>query len=1194
MTSATGNFAFLATRSPLLAELGATAERVFPFDPTSCVVRLRLLAEAIAQDIAARLGIGPGNASAQQPPPTQTELLRAVDARLGLDPQVRQLFHLLRIEGNRAAHEAGYRVARRDGLQALKVARELAVWFHRSFGNDPGFKPGPFVAPDDPSGRLLDLQQRIADLDARLHDAQAAQTTQAELARLREAEAAQEREMSRRAQEEASVYQQLAEEAGERSARLQAEFDARLKEERSRQPPAAAAGVEKLARFSRRAAEAAGQVQLDEAATRRLIDLQLAEAGWKADSVALTHAAGVRPVRGRNLAIAEWPTGGRQSADYVLFAGLVPVAAVEAKRRNVDVAGKIPQAERYARGFAVPGDAASALRDGATVPGDAATAPGAPAAMLQPAWRLAGRDAPWPDGQDGEFRLPFVYSSNGRPWVKQLAELSGTWFRDVREPSHAARALPGFHSPAGLLDLLTRSREAAERQLREEGAGYLRLRDYQLRAIAAVEAALAEGRRACLVAMATGTGKTRTVIGLMYRLLKAGRFRRILFLVDRRTLGLQAQEAFDEAPLEQNQPLSKIYNVAELGDMAAEAETRIQVATVQAMVRRVFDSDAPPPVDAYDCLIVDEAHRGYALDQEMTEGELAVRDPAQYLSAYRRVLDHFDAVSIGLTATPARHTTEIFGKPVYTYSYREAVADDWLIDHEPPIRYQTLLSTKGIQFARGETVEAVNLATGAVETAELDDDLDFEVESFNRRVITEDFNRVVCEALADELDPFGEEKTLVFCATDAHADRVKRLLDAAYSAKYGDEYNQAAVQKITGSVDRVEQLIRRYKNERLPSIAVTVDLLTTGIDVPAICHLVFLRRVRSRILYEQMIGRATRRCDEIGKTVFTIRDPVDLYASLQAVNTMQPLVKDPAVTLEQLVGELGDEASFAAPGSAPGRSHADDVLDQLGQKLMRVLRRADHQAAKRPKLKARLDELGRQWGVPPAQLHRHLHGLGPRAAADWLGRGTRLPLQLAEVQELMGSAYMPILSTHADELVAREQSWGAYSRPDDYLESFGRFVREQLNRSAALAVVVNRPKDLTREQLREVRLLLDAHGYGEAALNAAWRERSNQDMAAGIVGYIRQAALGEALVPFEQRVAAAMRRIHALHPWNPLQRKWLDRLARQLVHEVVVDPAFVNRAFAPDGGAKRLDKVLGGELDRVLGELATHLWGEAA
>ncbi len=1154
--SSRGNFHFLSEHSPLLADLGATAERLFPYDPASSVLKLRLLAEAITQDIAARLGI-------TLTQPSQAELLRAVDVRLGMDAQVRQLFHLLRRTGNMAAHEANHGIGYREGLEALKVARQIAVWFHRSFGRDPGFKPGPFQLPDDPSQKLVELQQQITELSTQLQVAQSAQQGQAEMTRLLEAQAAQERELSRRAQEDAAVYQELAEEAGARAATLQAQFDAQLAAVKS------APSGDSMAQLSRRANEAAKSVLLDEADTRRIIDLQLIEAGWEADTVNLSHAGGARPERGRNRAIAEWPTQGKQSADYVLFAGLMPLATVEAKRRNVNVPGKIGQAERYARGFG--------MDDGMT-----------------PAWRHAGRAGPWADGQGGHFQLPFVYSSNGRPFVKQLAEVSGTWFRDARSPSHTARPFASFHSPQGLLDLLTRSKEEAEQRLQQDSYAYLRLRDYQINAIAAVETALAEGRNTCLLAMATGTGKTRTIIGLIYRLLKAERFRRMLFLVDRKALGTQAQDAFNEAPLEQNLPLSKIYNIAELGDMAAEAETRVQVTTVQAMVKRVFGSDTSPPVDAYDCVIVDEAHRGYALDQEMTEGELAVRDQAQYLSSYRRVLDYFDAVRIGLTATPARHTTEIFGKPIFTYSYREAVADDWLIDHEPPIRYETLLSRHGIQFARGDQVDAVNLATGEIETAELEDDLDFQVESFNRRVINEDFNRVICQQLVEELDPFGEEKTLIFCATDAHADMVKRLLDDAFRAKYDAQYIEAAVRKITGTADQVDQLIRRYKNERLPCIAITVDLLTTGIDVPAICHLVFLRRVKSRILYEQMIGRATRRCDDIGKTVFRIYDPVDIYATLQAVSTMQPLVKDPKVTLEQLIDELNDPASRAAAGTLPGTSHAHDVLNQLNQKLMRILRRAGHQADKRPKLQARLAELEQQWGVPPAQLHQHLNELGPAGAADYLKHSTRLLVQLAEVQELMGTAYMPILSQHADELVAREQSWGSYVRPEDYLDSFGRFVREQINQSATLAVVVNAPKDLTREQLREVRLLLDANGYSEANLKAAWRNRSNVDIAASILGYIRQAALGEPLLPFEQRVANAMQRVYALKPWTPVQRRWLDRLAKQLALEVVIDPAFVNRAFAQDGGAKQLDKMIGGELQNVMSELSVHLWPRSA
>lgn len=1154
------NFSFLADHSPLLAELGATAERLYPFDPPSCVLKLRLLAEALTQEIASRLGL-----RLQQP--TQAELLRAVDQRLGLDHQIRQMFHLLRSRGNAAAHQLEHDIGYREGLEAMKVAREVAVWFHRSFGNQPDFKPGPFILPDDPSRRLSDLQQQITRLQGELQSAQHAQSAQAELTQLLEAQAAQEQQMARRAEDERSIYEALASEASERYAALKAEFDARVAVPRS---PATQSEIDD---FAARANLAAAKVVIDEAATRLIIDQQLCDSGWDADTVNLTYAKGARPERHKNRAIAEWPTQGKQSADYMLFAGLTPIAAVEAKRINVNVAGKIGQAERYARGHLITEDQV-------------------------PAWQLENRNGPWPDGQGGEFVVPFAYSSNGRPHIKQSPEASGTWHRDLRRPSNLARALSGFHSPEGLLDALMRSKAEAEAKLQHEGFGYLRLRDYQVNAITAVEGALAAGQTQCLLAMATGTGKTRTIIGLMYRFLKAERFRRILFLVDRTALGDQAIDAFNEAPLEQNQPLSKIYNIAELGDMAAEAETRIQVATVQAMVRRVYGSDEPPSVDTYDCIIVDEAHRGYTLDQEMTEGELAVRDQSQYLSSYRRVLDYFDAVKIGLTATPARHTTDIFGKPVYTYSYREAVADDWLIDHEPPIRYETLLSKNGIHFAKGQSVEAINLGTGEIEAAELADELNFELESFNKRVINEDFNRVICEQLAQELDPSGEEKTMIFCATDAHADMVKRLLDEAFKGVHGEQYNEAAVRKITGASDKVDQLIRLYKNERYPSIAITVDLLTTGIDVPAICHLVFMRRVKSRILYEQMIGRATRRCDEIGKTVFKIYDPVDLYASLQEVNTMQPLVKNPNVSLEQLIDELNNPSSYEAPGSAQGRTHAHDVLDQLNQKLMRVLRKAAHSAEKRPKLKEHLAALEQQWGVPPEKLHQHLHEMaqqhGPKAAADYLRHSTRLLTQLAEVQELLGTAYMPILSKHADELVAREQSWGTYKKPEDYLDSFGAFVREQLNQSAALAVVVRRPKDLTREQLKEVRLLLDEHGYSEANLKAAWRSKSNQEIAASIIGFIRQAALGEALLPFDQRVAQAMQKIYAQRAWSPMQRKWLDRLARQLTYEVVMDQGFVNAAFAQDGGAKQLDKLLGGELEQVLTALAASLWSEAA
>ncbi len=1153
------NFAFLKEHDPVFFQLASAAERVFASDPNTTLIKLRQLGEALAQDLAVRAGIELDATL------SQADLLYRLGREIQLDGNIRNLFHTLRIEGNKATHQ--FRTQHREALDGLKVARALAIWYHQSFGKaGSAFRPGPFVTPADPSAPLRELQEQIEQLRAELGDSRQQLESNQQMAELLAREKEEYASLAGQMDEEARTYEQLALEHEAALARTRAEFEARLQalhQQLENQPQA-------TQQVMQRTQQASSQFDLNEDLTRILIDQQLNDAGWQADSLDLTWSKGARPEKGRNRAIAEWPTSKPgEAADYVLFAGLTPVAIVEAKRQRINIADRIPQAERYARQLVIHGE-------------------------LQPAWLPSGAGDGWADGQGGQFRVPFAFACNGRPYIKQLAEQSGIWFRDLRSPANLRRPLQDFHTPDGLLDLLRRSRAEAEARLQQEGFAYLRLRDYQENAIKAVEQALAANRRQCLLAMATGTGKTRTIIGLMYRLLKAERFRRILFLVDRSALGQQAIEAFHEATLEQNHTLAQIYDIKQLGDMAAEAETRIQVATVQAMVRRIFQSDTPPPIDAYDCIIVDEAHRGYTLDQEMTEGELAVRDHSQYLSQYRRVLEYFDACRVGLTATPAKHTSEIFGAPVFTYSYREAVADDWLIDHEPPIRYQTLLSQNGIHFAKGESVSVLNTATGEVDVAELEDELDFEIESFNRRVITPGFDQVICQQLAQELDPLGDEKAMIFCVNQAHAERVKNLLDEAFKDLHGEQYNQAAVQIVTGQSDKVEQLIRQYKNERYPSIAITVDLLTTGIDVPRICHLVFMRRVRSRILYEQMKGRATRRCDEIGKTVFRIYDPVDLYASLEPVDTMKPLVKDPGVSLEQLVNELTNPASLDAPGSQQGSSHAHDVLDQLSQRVMRILRKASHKAEDKPTLKQKLSELEDAWGVAPDKLHQHLHQLGPQQAAQFVRQHARLLEQLDAVRALLGSENYPVISTHSDELRVREQSYGQHQKPADYLESFNDFIRHQLNQSVALGVVVNRPQDLTREQLREVRLLLDGHGFSEASLQSAWRNQTNQEIAASIVGFIRRAALGEALLPFEQRVANAMQRIYDLQPWTPVQRKWLERLAKQLVHEVVIDDRQIGEAFKNDGGSKQLDKRLGGQLAVVLEVLNDSLWPVAS
>ncbi|TIP79041.1 MAG: type I restriction-modification system endonuclease, partial [Mesorhizobium sp.] len=176
---------------------------------------------------------------------------------------------------------------------------------------------------------------------------------------------------------------------------------------------------------------------------------------------------------------------------------------------------------------------------------------------------------------------------------------------------------------------------------------------------------------------------------------------------------------------------------------------------IQGLVRRVLYSKDPsdvPPIDQYDLMVIDECHRGYLLDREMSDAELSFKGQDDYISKYRRVLEHFDAVKIGLTATPALHTVQVFGDPIYTYSYREAVIDGYLIDHEPPVQISTALAQAGIKFERGDEVEVINPLTGQIDLTHAPDEITFQVEEFNKRVVTLDFNRVVAEELARHID----------------------------------------------------------------------------------------------------------------------------------------------------------------------------------------------------------------------------------------------------------------------------------------------------------------------------------------------------------------------------------------------------------------------------------------------------------
>ncbi|WP_408890773.1 type I restriction-modification system endonuclease [Myxococcus faecalis] len=1114
------NFAHLKQHDEQLMRLGMLAERYFPDDPNTTLLKLRQLAELLAQLVASKVGLY------TSPEEAQYDLLRRLQDQGILPREVAQLFGEVRRAGNAANH--AITGDHRTALAVMKISWQLGLWFHRTFAN-PTFKSGPFIPPSPPKDESDELRAELTRLRQALAEHQTAH--QAAAQRLETAEA-----KLREAKDEQAFWEQLALETEQ--AKISLEKKLAAEQAQALAKPRAAVQA-----FMTAATAAANALELDEADTRKLIDEQLRQAGWTVDSATLTYSKGARPEKGKNLAIAEWPTSSGP-ADYVLFLGLMPLAAVEAKRKNIDVSGALQQAKRYSRSFVADAELAS---------------PGGP-------WR--------------EFLLPFVFSSNGRPFLRQLATRSGTWFCDLRNPENLGHALDGWYTPEGLMALLKRDEQRAHETLKNAPFAYgFTLRHYQQAAIQAAEAAIARGQREMLLAMATGTGKTKTCIALIYRLLKAKRFRRVLFLVDRSALGEQAANAFKDTRMESLQTFADTFGIKELEEQKPEADTAVHIATVQGLVQRVLYSEEgapPPPVDQYDCIIVDECHRGYLLDRELSDTELGFRGFEDYISKYRRVLDYFDAVKIGLTATPALHTTQIFGPPIFSYSYREAVVDGFLVDHEPPVRIHTKLSKKGIVWQAGEQVPVYNAQLSQIDLFTTPDEIRIDVEDFNRKVITEPFNQVVCDFLSRELDPSSRQKTLIFCVNDAHADLVVDLLKRAFQARYGSVEDDAVL-KITGAADKPLQLIRRYKNERNPNVAVTVDLLTTGIDVPEICNLVFLRRVNSRILFDQMLGRATRLCEEIGKESFRVFDAVRIYEALQSLTAMQPVVVDPSISFTQLARELREVTSDEERAL---------VRDQFIAKLRRKQRHMSDTQSRDFEARA---------GLPPQDFIRQLRAMSLVEVAGWF---TQNP-DLGEILDRKGTGRVvpTYVSQHEDEIEEIERGYGQAKKPEDYLQEFSEFIKSRGNSIPALVTVLTRPRELTRKQLRELALELDKAGFSETSLSTAWREMTNQDIAARIIGYIRKVAIGDPLVPYEQRVDRALQTLLASRNWSTPQRQWLQKIAAQTKANLLVDRAALDDpdlVFKREGGGfSRLDRVFDGKLQQVLDAFNDALWSPA-
>ncbi|MBN8625964.1 MAG: DEAD/DEAH box helicase family protein [Planctomycetes bacterium] len=873
---------------------------------------------------------------------------------------------------------------------------------------------------------------------------------------------------------------------------------------------------------------------------KRRIDPKLDACGWRRRA-----ASGNGAYRLEEYETAAGP------ADYALCIDSDAVGIIEAKKLSLGPQNVLTQAQRYSRGAT-----ANSLCF-------------------------------------GEYRVPFLYSTNGEV----------IWFHDVRHELNRSRRIAGFHTPGAFREMMQLDFDAACERLRATPNSHPRLRPYQVEANTAVEAAIAARKREMLVAMATGTGKTFTMVNQVYRLMKARVARRVLFLVDRRALAAQAVRAFKSFEPE---PALKFDQIYELYSQQFKREdfdedeqfdptvlpanylldpnpdhAFVYVCTIQRLAMNLFGRQAAAkafgeleggnddaetldiPIHAFDLIIADECHRGYT---------------GQELSVWRDTLNHFDAIRLGLTATPAAHTTAYFGSPVFRYDYRTAVLDSHLVDYDI-VKVHSDVRLKGIFLQEGEQVGLVDTASGAEQLDRLEDERTFEPQEVERKVTSPDSNRKIIEKLREHCAQHEQRygrfpKTLIFAAHDlphvSHADQLVSVCRDVFGR--GDAF----VQKITGRVDRPLQRIREFRNRQNPGIVVSVDLMSTGVDIPDLEIIVFLRPVGSRILFEQMLGRGTRKGEKHpDKSHFTVFDGFG------------------GTLLERFKQATAITADEPAP---PSRTYAE-IIDDIWHNRDR-----DYNVRCLAKRLQRIDkemsgDARTLFGayVPDGDLAAFAKSLR-EAIADRFNATMQL-LRDPAFQKLLveyprkRDSYVVAIGTQ--DMVTTEwflrDGEGRELKPADYLEMFAQFVRDNPTQIEAIRILLDRPRDWGTQALIELRTKLSQS-----------RERFTPDMLqkahevhyrkalVDIISMVKHAAdEGQPLFTAEERVARAFAQLTAGHTFTGAQQAWLDRIREHLIANLSIDREDFDDlpVFSRNGGWTAADRDFEGRLLAILEDI---------
>lgn len=908
------------------------------------------------------------------------------------------------------------------------------------------------------------------------------------------------------------------------------------------------------------------------------IDKQLIACGWTVQS-----RAEMNLYAGRGIAVREFPLSTGE-ADYLLFVDRKAVGVVEAKPEGVTLSGVADQAAKYSVGL--PSNIPHV-----TLP------------------------------------LPFLYESTGVE----------TFFRDERDPEPRSRRVFTFHRPEELADLLIDANTLRSR-LKNMPTQFplitTGLWGAQVEAINNLEKSLAENRPRALIQMATGSGKTFTAVSFVYRLIKHAKAKRVLFLVDRNNLGRQAFKEFDQyLTPDDGRKFTELYNVQHLQSNVLDSVSKVHITSIQRLYSMLsgepeFDAeneegslfemgaalDAQPPkeirynpnfpIEYYDFIVVDECHRSI-------------------YNLWRGVLEYFDAFLIGLTATPSKQTFGFFKKNlVMEYPRLRAIADGVNVQGDV-YRIRTQISEKGSTVEAGYFIGKRERMTRAERWEKLDEDFEYDPRQLDREVVSVDQIRTVLNTyrnkLFTEMFPGREivPKTLIFAKDDSHAEDIVRIAREEFGK--GDEFCQKITYRSTGK--KPEDLISDFRNSYHPRIAVTVDMIATGTDIKPLEVLLFMRAVKSRLLFEQMLGRGTRVVSQTElQNVTSDAKTKDRFVLIDAVGIVESELADPQTLERKRSASLKQLLESVAVGVTD-----EDTLSSLAGRLVRL--------AKSLGTTEQAEVKERSGGLSLADLsNRLLDAIDPdkiqesgpqiliEAAVRPLASNPELRARLTEMQ----SRHEQAIDEVSQDAVIEAGFTDEASRL--LVRSFEEYIAEHKDEITALEIIYSIPRrDLTPnpstltgtrperrgehltfevlKQLAEV-LSQQQHNWTTEALWRAYaqlerdrvRGAGTRRVLTDLVSLVRHAVqLDDELVPYPERVqrryadwlAAQQTEGRA---FTSEQRWWLDQVATHIGVNLEIHAEDFNYGeFFNRGGQVAALRTFGKDLPVLLNELNERL-----